>query len=83
LLVSDGDCLEVADLDAVMPAPSIVPPTNRLEIIGVVAHAEREAIVAALRATRGNKAQAAKLLGISRASLYEKIAALGVSATLV
>ena len=83
LLVSDGDCLEVADLDAVMPAPSIVPPINRLEIGGVVAQAEREAIVAALRATRGNKAQAAKLLGISRASLYEKIAALGVSATMV
>jgi transcriptional regulator with PAS, ATPase and Fis domain len=83
LLVSDGDCLEVVDLDAVMPAPCITPPINRLEITGVVAHAEREAIVAALRATRGNKAQAAKLLGISRASLYEKIAALGVSATLV
>jgi len=28
-------------------------------------------------------AEAAKLLGISRASLYEKIAALGVSATML
>jgi len=47
----------------------------------VGAQERREAIAAALRATRGNKAQAAKGLGISRAALYEKIAVLGVSAT--
>jgi DNA-binding NtrC family response regulator len=52
-----------------------------MEIAEVVAQAERDAIAAALRATRGNKAQAAKVLGISRAALYEKIAVLGVSAT--
>jgi DNA-binding NtrC family response regulator len=40
--------------------------------------AEREAIVAAIAAASGNKAQAARNLGISRASLYEKIGALGI-----
>lgn len=35
--------------------------------------AEREAIVSALRRARGNKVQAARLLGISRASLYIKL----------
>lgn len=38
-----------------------------------VAEAEKEAIRQALRKTKGNKRQAAALLGISRAGLYEKI----------
>jgi len=55
---------------------------NEWVAIDLLAQAEHDAISAALRSTRGNKAQAAKLLGISRAALYEKIAVLGVSATL-
>jgi transcriptional regulator with PAS, ATPase and Fis domain len=82
LLISDSDCLEALDLDAVMPPPSVVSVSSSLEISSVVAQAEHDAISAALRSTRGNKSQAAKLLGISRAALYEKIAVLGVSATL-
>jgi DNA-binding NtrC family response regulator len=38
-----------------------------------VAELEREAIEAALAATSGNKLAAAKLLGISRAKLYERL----------
>ena len=82
LLISDSDCLEAHDLDPVMPPPSRVSVSGSLEIAKVVARAEHDAIAAALRSTRGNKAQAAKLLGISRAALYEKIAVLGGSATL-
>jgi len=36
--------------------------------------AERRALVRALRHTRGNRAQAARVLGISRATLYNKLA---------
>ncbi|MBI5442283.1 MAG: sigma 54-interacting transcriptional regulator [Deltaproteobacteria bacterium] len=43
----------------------------------VLADAEREAIVAALGASGGKKAVAARLLQISRATLYEKLAAAG------
>jgi transcriptional regulator with PAS, ATPase and Fis domain len=83
LLMSDGDVLEVADLDRVMPKVKISlvpPPANLVAIADVVAQAERQAILAALRICAGNKAQTARLLGISRAALYEKIAGLGVDA---
>jgi DNA-binding NtrC family response regulator len=39
----------------------------------LVAELERRSIESALAATRGNKVSAAKLLGISRATLYEKL----------
>jgi PAS domain S-box-containing protein len=39
----------------------------------LVEEAEKEAILEALAATRGNKRQAAQLLGISRAGLYKKL----------
>ncbi|MGB9903962.1 MAG: helix-turn-helix domain-containing protein, partial [Desulfotomaculales bacterium] len=38
-----------------------------------LAELEREAIVRALEITGGNKSRAARLLGISRATLYEKL----------
>jgi transcriptional regulator with PAS, ATPase and Fis domain len=41
-----------------------------------VAELERQAILAALAATSGNKLAAAKMLGISRAKLYERLEAL-------
>jgi transcriptional regulator with PAS, ATPase and Fis domain len=81
LLMSDGDLIDVGDLDRVMPAPVVPPATaadDRGSMAEVVAQAERAAIIAALERCLGNKAQAARTLGISRAALYEKIAALGV-----
>lgn len=81
LLMSDGDMLESSDLDKVMPPVKALSASlagSQLSIAEIVAQAERQAILAALRICLGNKAQAARLLGISRAALYEKIAALGV-----
>ena len=41
--------------------------------------AEREAILEALRRSNGNKAQAARLLGIHRGTIYVKIRQFGLS----
>ena len=79
VLMSDAIVLQAADIERVLPTGRAVQ--HRAAAPGfaaMVADAEREAIRGALHSTRGNKSQAAKLLGISRAALYEKIAALGI-----
>ena len=60
---------------AVLPAEDAVPRTLR-PLPQLIAEIERNSIESALAATGGNKASAAKLLGISRATLYERLAAL-------
>jgi DNA-binding NtrC family response regulator len=81
LLMSDADTLEQDDFAPILPgleAKPRTPPGARSRTLEVQQQAEREAIVAAIAAASGNKAQAARNLGISRASLYEKIGALGI-----
>jgi transcriptional regulator with PAS, ATPase and Fis domain len=54
------------------PAPVVVEPIRPLP--EAIAELERRSIRAALEATGGNKLAASRLLGISRATLYEKLA---------
>ncbi len=73
-LLTDGERIHDAQLprapvalpagDAAVPAP---PPIVTLK------EAERRAIVAALQACGGDKAQTARTLGISRSALYQKL----------
>jgi DNA-binding NtrC family response regulator len=61
---------------AVAPAPVAAskPEARALRPLAEqVAELEREAIEAALAVTLGNKVAAARLLGISRAKLYERL----------
>jgi transcriptional regulator with PAS, ATPase and Fis domain len=74
------EVLREAGIERIPPAP---PPRGAAEearprdvlrpLADQVAELEREAIQAALAATNGNKLAAAKLLGISRAKLYERL----------
>ena len=71
---------ETSIATVVMPAQvgdSVLRPVRPLR--EVVAAAERNEILRALEATGGVKMHAAKLLGISRAQLYEKLGTLGVA----
>ena len=51
---------------------------SHLELARLVAQTERAAIVEALKRTDGNKSQAARLLGLSRNGLAQKIVRLGL-----
>jgi DNA-binding NtrC family response regulator len=56
------------------------PAQGRLEPLQMaVERAEVEAIRAALQSTKGRRAEAAELLGISRKTLWEKIKNLDIS----
>jgi len=64
-------------LDAATPEPAVdgaAPATTSKTLPEAIAELEARAIREALAATGGNKLAASRLLGISRATLYEKLA---------
>ncbi|HWI80948.1 sigma-54 interaction domain-containing protein [Ramlibacter sp.] len=86
---TDTQRIEAAHVDAVLreagirdivapiatrPAPAGAPARALRPLAQQVGELERQAIGAALAATGGNKLATAKLLGISRAKLYERLA---------
>jgi transcriptional regulator with PAS, ATPase and Fis domain len=85
-LRSDSDRLSAAQIEAVLRdsgvadvAPALVatPPTGATDptrpLAPQLAEQEQRAIAAAMQATGGNKVAAARMLGISRAKLYERL----------
>jgi DNA-binding NtrC family response regulator len=77
LVLGDGPVLQLDDLPPELvgaaAAPQGSPPVSGPGGVRTLAELEREAIAAALQATRGNKARAAALLGIDRTTLYRKL----------
>jgi transcriptional regulator with PAS, ATPase and Fis domain len=64
---------------AILPTVAAAAPSaGGTTLAAAVAEAERAAIAAALGRAGGNKSKAAQLLDVSRATLYERIAALGM-----
>ncbi len=79
VMMSDNETLLSADIDAVLNVsgkPKSVQPGLSLQ--QTVNAAEKAAILKAMSAAGGNKARAATELGISRTSLYEKLALHGI-----
>ncbi|MBI3446096.1 MAG: sigma 54-interacting transcriptional regulator, partial [Magnetospirillum sp.] len=78
--MTDAPVLTSGHLRAILPltADPGEAGTDESSLNAAMSQAERKAIIAALSRAGGVKAQAARLLGISRASLYERIAALGI-----
>jgi transcriptional regulator with PAS, ATPase and Fis domain len=77
-LNSDSPRLSAEELSLVLPRLATTRSGERptLKLADVVADAERNAIRSALAAAEGKKVLAAELLGISRATLYEKLSTL-------
>jgi len=85
--LSDSPVLTADDIAMVLPGAE--PPAGPVAEVSrpgdgggslheVVADAERAAIAEALRRAKGVKAEAARLLGISRANLYDKLTGYGM-----
>ncbi len=85
--LADGDVLTVEDLD--LTAPSVRAPTKAPEASAgapenledwSLATVERRHIERVLEHTKGNKSEAARVLGIARTTLDRKIATYGIDA---
>ena len=75
VLLTRGDKITTAELQQAMPpAATASPAVTALHD----EDDERARIIAALRQTGGNKAKAARLLGIDRKTIYNKIERLGI-----
>lgn len=73
VLMSPGPEIRPEDLFTTLVAGSSAPASLRQATKDALAVVEREKITEALRASGGKRSRAARLLGISRASLYKKL----------
>jgi DNA-binding NtrC family response regulator len=62
--------------ETVLPSTVLLPETG-LDLTAFVSNIERELIERSLERTGGNKGQAARLLGLKRTTLVEKLKRLG------
>jgi len=83
-MLTDSISLTAEDFATILPMDGNTVPTENAAVMAnpalgirplaeAVAEVEKNLIKSALESTAGNKAQAARLLGISRATLYQKI----------
>lgn len=72
VIIATGNRLEISDLPEAIRAAVLVQ--RKRQKPQSLAEVEAEYVAETLAATRGNKTEAARILGISRKSLYERLA---------
>jgi DNA-binding NtrC family response regulator len=75
-MLASGEFITEVDLEGAMNPPAAVPPpaqAPRADVPAPLIEIEREHIVRTLEQVRGNKAVAARLLGISRRAFYRQL----------
>jgi DNA-binding NtrC family response regulator len=72
VIIANGKRLEISDLPEAIRAAVLVQ--RRRQKPQSLAEVEAEYVAETLTATRGNKTEAARILGISRKNLYERLA---------
>jgi len=75
-VLSDNRRLAAQDFAAILPPPTVFESTSLPKLTQAVEDLERQQIRQALAATAGKVDAAARLLGVSRATLYKKISRL-------
>lgn len=74
-----GPVVDVSDIEGMLPpAPSAIPASDDLSLPDAVAGLERRMIAQALASADGNRAEAARRLGIRRQLLYRKLVDYGL-----
>ncbi len=71
--IADGDVIETEHLPSSIRGAGQSPRSDHLEHVDSMKKIESEAIRKALKASQGNVARAASMLGIGRSSLYRKL----------
>jgi DNA-binding NtrC family response regulator len=77
LVLGRRPVIGVEDLPDSLWRPSPIPPAEG-STVGPMAQIEREHILRTLRSVAGNKAAAARVLGVDRKTLYRKLKAYGI-----
>jgi transcriptional regulator of acetoin/glycerol metabolism len=79
-LLADGGAIQLEHLpQSIRNRQALLPGTARTEPVRSLAEAEKQTILTALHAARGNLGQTAQLLGIGRTTLWRKIKEFGIA----